>query len=113
MVILGWATACRLADTPTRRSLVLGLKPTTEGVVFAPSGFGITLGCPPSMTATQLLVVPRSMPMILPMSFLPWVQVGIGPIPGSLSIRGMESLSTRSSKTYSYFLHCCDRPLFG
>jgi hypothetical protein len=29
----------------------------------------MTLGLPPSMMATQLLVVPRSMPMILPMIF--------------------------------------------
>src|SRR5262245_44224370 len=28
----------------------------------------MTTGSPPSMTATQLLVVPRSMPMILPMT---------------------------------------------
>jgi len=38
-----------------------------EGVVRAPSEFSMTLGLPPSMMATQLLVVPRSMPMILPM----------------------------------------------
>src|SRR5260221_11272155 len=36
-----------------------------EGVVRAPSEFSITLGLPPSMIATQELVVPRSMPMIL------------------------------------------------
>src|SRR3990172_11482237 len=39
-----------------------------EGVVRAPSEFSITLGLPPSMIATQELVVPKSMPMILPMS---------------------------------------------
>src|SRR5882672_11345483 len=38
-----------------------------EGVVRAPSEFSITLGLPPSMIATQELVVPRSMPMILAM----------------------------------------------
>src|SRR5204862_401882 len=32
-----------------------------------PSEFGITTGSPPSMTATQLLVVPRSMPITLGM----------------------------------------------
>jgi hypothetical protein len=42
---------------------------TTEGVVRAPSAFSITLGLPPSMIATQLFVVPRSMPMILAMGF--------------------------------------------
>src|SRR6476646_4600368 len=36
-----------------------------EGVVRAPSEYSITLGLPPSMIATQELVVPRSMPMIL------------------------------------------------
>ena len=36
-----------------------------EGVVRAPSAFSMILTWPPSMTATQLLVVPRSMPMIL------------------------------------------------
>src|SRR5664279_4245390 len=112
MVLLGWATACRLADTPTSRSVVLGLKPTTEGVVFAPSGFGITLGCPPSMTATQLLVVPRSMPMILPMSFLQRSRSDLAH-PGSLRIRGQPSLSRISSYFYSYFLQCCNLELDG
>src|SRR6266705_5089182 len=40
-----------------------------EGVVRAPSEFSITLGLPPSMIATQELVVPRSIPMIFPMVF--------------------------------------------
>ena len=40
---------------------------TTEGVVRAPSEFSMTFGVVPSMMATQLLVVPRSMPMILAM----------------------------------------------
>ena len=42
---------------------------TTEGVVLAPSGFVITMGSPPSNTATQELVVPKSIPMIFPMIF--------------------------------------------
>jgi len=37
------------------------------GVVRSPSAFSMTLTLSPSMTATQELVVPRSMPMILPM----------------------------------------------
>jgi len=41
---------------------------TTEGVVRAPSEFSMTLGVPFSMTATQELVVPRSMPIIFAMS---------------------------------------------
>ena len=56
-------TACRLAASPTRRSPAL-VKATTEGVVRWPSALGITTGLPPSMTAAQLLVVPRSIPMI-------------------------------------------------
>src|SRR5262245_2912299 len=39
-----------------------------EGVVLAPSAFSITLGAAPSMTATQLLVVPRSMPITFAMA---------------------------------------------
>src|SRR6185503_698359 len=34
-----------------------------EGVVRAPSAFSMTLGAEPSMTATQELVVPRSIPI--------------------------------------------------
>src|ERR1700746_3480597 len=39
--------------------------PTTDGVVRAPSWFGITTDSPPCITATTELVVPRSMPIIL------------------------------------------------
>ena len=39
---------------------------TTDGVVLAPSWFAITVGLPPSITATQLFVVPKSIPMIFP-----------------------------------------------
>src|SRR4026207_2504912 len=50
-----------------------------EGVVRAPSEFSITLGLPPSMIATQELVVPRSIPMILAMfSSSIRVQVAVG-----------------------------------
>src|SRR5690606_15968612 len=47
----------------------------TEGVVRAPSEFSMTLDLPPSMTATQELVVPRSMPMILPMMNFPYLYI--------------------------------------
>src|ERR1044071_6208467 len=53
-----------LATRPTNRSPPL-VKPTTEGVVRAPSAFAMTWGSPPSMTAMQELVVPRSMPNTL------------------------------------------------
>ncbi len=68
-VFLGLVTDCRLATWPTRRSPLL-VKATTEGVVRFPSALGITFGSPPSMTATTLLVVPRSIPMIL-LTFAP------------------------------------------
>ena len=60
----GLVTAWRLATWPTRRSPAWA-KPTTEGVVRAPSALAITLPSEPSMTETTLLVVPRSIPMIL------------------------------------------------
>ena len=56
--------AWRFATAPTRRSLFLE-NATTDGVVLVPSAFVITTGSPPSMTATQLLVVPRSIPITL------------------------------------------------
>ncbi|MCL4163134.1 UNVERIFIED_CONTAM: hypothetical protein GTU68_001390, partial [Idotea baltica] len=59
-------TACRLAAWPTRRSPFFA-NATTEGVVRAPSEFSRTDGSPPSMTDMQELVVPRSIPKILPM----------------------------------------------
>ena len=42
-----------------------------DGVVRAPSLFSMTLVVLPSMMATHELVVPRSMPMILPMLLAP------------------------------------------
>ncbi|ANH78295.1 hypothetical protein Cs308_0124 [Candidatus Chlamydia sanziniae] len=36
-----------------------------DGVVLAPSDDVMTLACPPSMTDTQELVVPKSIPIIL------------------------------------------------
>src|SRR5688572_19467220 len=54
-------TACRLATSPTSTSPDLA-KATTEGVVRAPSALAMTVGSPPSRTATTLFVVPRSMP---------------------------------------------------
>ena len=68
MVLSGLVMAWRLAMWPTRRSPFLP-NATTEGVVREPSALGMTTGLPPSITATQLLVVPRSMPMILDMVY--------------------------------------------
>src|SRR5271170_866408 len=61
---------CRLATWPTRRSPPLVIA-TTDGVVLAPSWFGITTGSPPCITATTELVVPRSIPIILLMDSAP------------------------------------------
>ena len=60
----GLVTPWRLAGWPIRRS-PSGAKATIEGVVRAPSAFSMTLGAEPSITATQELVVPRSMPITL------------------------------------------------
>src|SRR6478672_609364 len=57
-LVIAW----RLATSPTSRSPLL-VKATMEGVVRLPSALGMTTGSPPSMTATQLFVVPRSMPI--------------------------------------------------
>src|SRR6185295_2733603 len=74
LVFFGFVTAWRLATRPTSRSPFLA-NATTEGVVRNPSAFGMTFGSPPSITATHEFVVPRSMPMTLPM------------FPSSLSVR--------------------------
>jgi len=54
---------CLFAGVPTiiLPSLVLA---TTEGVVLLPSALGITLASQPSINATQLLVVPKSIQII-------------------------------------------------
>src|SRR5262249_37166698 len=55
---------------PTRRSPSL-VKATTDGVRRLPSRLVITTGSPPSITATTEFVVPRSIPIILPMGLYP------------------------------------------
>ena len=54
-------TAWRLAISPTRTSEFLA-KATTDGVVRPPSALAMTVGSPPSRTATTEFVVPRSIP---------------------------------------------------
>src|SRR5579863_4946754 len=63
----GLVTPWRLAGWPIRRS-PSGAKATIDGVVRAPSAFSITLGAEPSITETQELVVPRSIPITLAIS---------------------------------------------
>src|SRR3954465_14388067 len=66
IVLSPLVTAWRFAGWPTSPSPSLA-KATIDGVVRAPSTFSITLGLPPSITATQLLVVPRSIPITFAM----------------------------------------------
>src|ERR1700730_5659475 len=68
MVRSGLVTAWRLAGCPTSRS-PSSVKATMEGVVRMPSEFSMTFGVLPSMTATHEFVVPRSIPMTLPIVF--------------------------------------------
>ncbi|AAL94324.1 unknown [Fusobacterium nucleatum subsp. nucleatum ATCC 25586] len=63
-VEVGFVTACLFAISPTTTS-PLSLIFTTDGVVLAPSEFGIIVALPPSITATQEFVVPKSIPIIL------------------------------------------------
>src|SRR3954451_10596222 len=69
MVFSGLVTACRLAIWPTRIS-DLSSHATTDGVSREPSSLTMTLASLPSITATTLFVVPRSIPMILPIGVL-------------------------------------------
>ena len=65
IVRVGFIIACLLAGSPTFISL-LSVKATIEGVVLRPSLLAITMGSLPSTTATHELVVPKSIPIILP-----------------------------------------------
>src|SRR5215510_12420145 len=69
MVLSGLSTVWRLASCPTRRSPVL-VNATTEGVKRLPSLLIITVGFPPSITATTEFVVPRSMPTAFAIPYL-------------------------------------------
>src|SRR3712207_5111943 len=82
IVFSGLVTACRFATVPTRRSPLLA-KATTDGVVRPPSAFSMTVGSPPSSTAMHEFVVPRSMPMVLPI---------LAPLLGEVAIRGRFQL---------------------
>src|SRR5919206_3390375 len=75
MVLAALVTAWRLAIWPPSRS-PLSVKPTTVGVVRPPSLFGTICTAPPSKTATQQLVVPKSIPTTLPITFLSRGELG-------------------------------------
>src|SRR5258705_12432813 len=64
LVVLGRLAGCATSASP------LSVKATTEGVVRPPSAFSITFVLLPSITATQELVVPRSMPIALAISLV-------------------------------------------
>ena len=66
-VLSGLVIACLFASSPTKTSVFLNA--TIEGVVLLPSALVITVGSPPSKTATTLFVVPKSIPTALPMNF--------------------------------------------
>ena len=67
-VFSGFVTACLFAGNPTSTSS-LSVYAITEGVVLPPSAFSITFCCCPSTTATQLFVVPKSIPIIFDIFF--------------------------------------------
>src|SRR5215203_4357056 len=69
IVFSGFVTCWRRAGAPTSRWASF-VNATTDGVVRPPSAFGMTVGSPPSSTAIQLLVVPRSMPIVFAMPAL-------------------------------------------
>jgi hypothetical protein len=65
MVLVGFVIAWRFAGSPTLRSPFFK-NATTDGVVRLPSSLAITTGSLPSITETQELVVPKSIPIIFP-----------------------------------------------
>src|SRR5262252_9354555 len=74
MVFSGFVIACRFATWPTRVSPSF-VKATTEGVRRLPSWLEMTVGSPPSTTATTEFVVPRSIPITFAMSSLSCLEV--------------------------------------
>src|SRR5260221_4808923 len=69
MVCCGFVRDWRLAICPMSFS-PRGVNATMDGVVRAPSRDAMTRGFPPSITAMQQLVVPRSIPITFPISGL-------------------------------------------
>ena len=77
IVFCGFVTCWRRAGAPTSRWPSFA-NATTDGVVRPPSAFGITVGSPPSSTAMQLFVVPRSIPMVFAMCcVLPFLSLSL------------------------------------
>src|SRR5438876_626331 len=81
-------------------SLVAWRWATLDGVVRIPSAFSMTFGVLPSITATQELVVPRSIPMTLAMVLNPLLCGRSGwPIRGALKSDPLIHTSPRRSET--------------
>src|SRR4029450_5849491 len=96
MVFSGLVTAWRLAGWPTSLS-PSSVNATIEGVVRIPSAFSTTFGAEPSITAMQELVVPRSMPMTLPIGFLSFLATAGRPGPDGARTEAMhEGMKTSS-----------------
>src|SRR5918997_5688593 len=115
MVRSGLVTACLLASCPTRRSPLFLSNATTEGVVLSPSEFVITTGSPPSRTATQLLVVPRSMPMVLATSIPPVLFSYLNRIQYKILVCCVQVLSatTEQKRCAGYVAGLCFQRLRG
>src|SRR5438552_4298318 len=104
IVFSGFVIACRLATWPTRISPSF-VNAATEGVRRLPSWLAMTVGSPPSTTATTELVVPRSMPITFAMfRVYPPVNGRAGARAGG---RGANPLPPRRR------LHHVDRDLLG
>ena len=90
-VLVGFVIAWRFAICPVSLSLD-SVNATTDGVVRLPSELAITTGSPPSIIATQLLVVPKSIPITFAIfqepsnrSITMFQEFSTSPSPGSLS----------------------------
>src|SRR5919204_5510711 len=113
MVFSGLSTAWRLASWPTRRSPVL-VNPTTDGVKRLPSLLMITVGVPPSITATTEFVVPRSMPTAFAIPHLTLCILRIAHLVTwhtSRSWRGLRSAHSPFLLTQQKSYHSCRRSL--
>src|SRR5208282_3907132 len=84
-------TAWRLAASPTSRSPLL-VNATTDGVVRLPSEFSRTCGSPPSMTAMQEFVVPKSMPNTFAIKSLKLVVCSLFPCNKGAQLQGTRQM---------------------
>ena len=67
-VFSGFVTACLFAGSPTFIS-PFSKNPIIEGVVLFPSSFAMMVALPPCITEQQEFEVPKSIPIIFPISF--------------------------------------------